>query len=495
MEATVPKAKYDALEARFNALEHQFKQLLKLMNGAKSERFVPTATPGQTSLFEPELSEAPESQTQSISYERKKQSTKREGVRQLPDHLPVEEHVLEPSEDTTGLKCIGQEVTDTIDYQPGRLVIVRRIRPKYVKHTICEQEGEEKSNVLIAPLPSRPIERGLAEAGLLAQICVDKYVDHLPLDRQAKRFARDYEWKVSTSTLGDWFAAVCTLLEPLYDTLQHAVIDSDYLQVDESTIKVLDRTKKGKTHLGYQWVYRNPLNGLIFFEYRRGRGAAGVMERLANFTGYLQTDGYKAYKTFLRKHPHVTGVSCGSHIRRKFHEALDNNRRSAEHVLKQMQVLYRVEAHCRKRGRTADERLALRRRVSKPVYDELLAWVDTERANNLSKGAYGKALAYAAHQLPKIEAIFKDGRIEVDNNLIENSIRPLALGRKNYMFAGSHKGAQRAAMMYSFFGTCKQLGINPREWLYDVLTRIPEYPKLQLRDLLPDQWSPVESGK
>jgi len=491
VEATVPKAKYDALEAKFNALEHQFKQVLRLINGAKSERFVSTAMSGQTSLFEPEPTQAPQPQTEHISYERKKKPAKREGVRQLPDHLPVEEHVLEPTEDTTGLKCIGQEVTDTIDYQPGRLVIVRRIRPKYVKHTMCEQQGVQTSNVLIAPLPSRPIERGLAEPGLLTQLCVDKYVDHLPLDRQAKRFARDYKWKVSTSTLGDWFAAVCTLLEPLYDTLQHAVIDSDYLQVDESTIKVLDRTKKGKTHLGYQWVYRNPLNGLIFFEYRRGRGAAGVMERLANFTGYLQTDGYKAYKTFLRKHPEVTGVSCGSHIRRKFYEALENNRACAEYALSRIQALYRVEAHCRKRGRTAAERLALRQRVSKPVYDELLEWVEAERASNLSTGAYGKALGYAANQLPKLAAVFKDGRIELDNNLIENSIRPLALGRKNYMFAGSHKGAQRAAMMYSLFGTCKQLGINPREWLYDILTRIAEYPKLQLRKLLPDQWSPA----
>jgi len=419
VEAVVPKAKYDALEARFNALEHQFKQLLKLMNGAKSERFVPTVTPGQISLFEPGPAEVPASQTEHISYDRKKQSTKREGVRQLPNHLPVEEHVLEPAEDTTGLKCIGQEITDTIDYQPGRLVIVRRIRPKYVKHTVCEQEGEQTSSVLIAPLPSRPIARGLAEAGLLAQLCVDKYVDHLPLDRQAKRFARDYDWKVSTSTLGDWFAAVCTLLKPLYDTLQRAVIDSDYLQVDESTIKVLDRTKKGKTHLGYQWVYRNPLNGLIFFEYRRGRGAAGVKERLASFTGYLQTDGYKAYQNFLRQHPEVTGVSCGSHIRRKFHEALDNNRGCAEHVLTQMQVLYAVEAHCRKRGRTAPVRLALRLRVCKPVYDDPLKWIIAERASNLNSRDYGTALSYAESQLPTLGAHFKDGRIRCEKTSTE----------------------------------------------------------------------------
>ncbi len=498
MEAQVSKAQYDKLLAAHEALQYQFAQLLKLVKGFKSERFEPTqAASQQATLFDGELSLASvstEPPTKQVSYERK-QAAPRTQVRKLPDHLPVEEHILEPEADVTGLKCIGQEVTDTLDYLPGRLVIIRRIRPKYVMPLAQgdqSADSDQSVKVLIAELPSRPIERGLAEPGLLAQICVDKYIDHLPLYRQAKRFERDYGWPVACSTLGDWFSAVCKLLKPLYDKTGELVIDGDYLQVDESSLKVLDREKKGDTHLGYMWVYRNPMSGLIYFDYRRGRGSAGVNELLKNFAGYLQTDGYKVYEQFLRTRPSVIGVGCTAHIRRKFVDALPTHEAKAAHVLTEVQILYRVEAHCRKKARTAAERLALRQRISKPVYDRLLAWVNSERANNLSKGAYGKALSYAANQLPKLAAIFEDGRIELDNNLIENSIRPLALGRKNYLFAGSHEGARRAAMMYSFFGTCVKLGVNPREWLADVLSRISDHPRLQLEELLPHRWRKAE---
>lgn len=488
MEATVPKAKYDELEARFNALEYQFAQLIKLINGSKSERFVPTSIDAnQLELFASEQADVPsQKQRETIEYNRSKPGA-RPDVRKLPDHLPVEEYILEPEADVTGLSCIGQEVTDTIDYRPGQLVIIRRIRPKYAKPIIAE-DGSAATDVLIAQLPSRPIERGLAEANLLAQIVVDKLVDHLPLDRQAKRYLRDFGWKVSTSTLGDWFAAVCSLLKILYDDWIQVVLSTDYLQVDESTIKVLDKTKAGETHLGYQWVYRNPANGLILFVYQKGRGAEGLMKHLHNFKGYLQTDGYQAYVTYLGKHPEVKAVSCGAHIRRYFFDALSNNRAGAEHFLSEIQKLYTIEAHCRKHRRTPTQRLELRRRAGTKVYDKLLEFVKRERASNLSKGAYGKALHYAHTQLPKLALIFEDGRIELDNNLIENSIRPLALGRKNYLFAGSHQGAQNLAMMYSFLGSCKQLGVNPREWLADVLTRIQDHPRNQLRNLMPDRW-------
>ena len=336
-------------------MEHQLRQLIKMINGTASERFVPvSADAAQAELFAdvklPEPTTDPtadDEDTQRVGSKGKKRKP-RPDLRKLPDHLPVEEHILEPEGDIEGLACIGREVTDTIDYRPGKLVIIRRIRPKYARPTV-DEDGTDATEVLIAPLPRRPIERGLAEPGLLAQLCVDKFVDHLPLYRQAVRFERDFGWKVATSTLGDWYAAVCTLLEPLYQELLQAVINTDYLQVDESTIKVLDKTKKGKAHLGYQWVYRNPTNGLILFDYRRGRGAHGVLERLDTFEGYLQTDGYKAYETYLRKHHKATGVSCGAHIRRKFFDARSNHRAGAEQVLTLLQKLYRVEGHCRRR--------------------------------------------------------------------------------------------------------------------------------------------------
>ena len=488
MEAVVPKAKYDELEGKYTALEHRFNELLKLLQGFKSERLKPTTGPEQMTLWGEDAgaeSVGPAARDE-ITYERRKPKN-HPGRTKLPEHLPVEEQILEPTEDTDGLECIGQEVSDSLDYRPGKLVIRRRIRKKYARP---EQDGS--TTILIAELPRRPIDKGIPEPGLLAEICVAKYVDHLPFYRQAKRFERDHGWTVHKSTINDWFAAVCSLLEPLYQALLKNVLETDYLQVDESTLKVLDSDKKSGTHLGYQWVYRNPLSGLILFDYRRGRGVQGVMERLKNFEGYLQTDGYKAYQTYLRKHPAATGVSCLAHIRRKFFEARDNDRAKADIALAAIGYLYHVDAHCRRRQRSAEQRLALRRRLSLPVYHALVDWVNYEQTGNLSKGAIGKALYYAKNELPKLAACFKDGRIELDNNLIENSIRPLALGRKTYLFAGSHQDARRAAMMYSFLASCQKLDVNPRDWLADVLDRSADHPINRIEELLPHKWKIME---
>ncbi|WP_116106148.1 IS66 family transposase [Lewinella sp. IMCC34191] len=357
----VSKAEYDELAGRYNTLRHEFDQLKKMIFSAKSERFVGTqVAPEQMALWDqPAKANGESAVTQRIAYQRKRKPS-HPGRNPLPDGLPVEEIVLEPEgQDTEGLACIGQEVTDTLDYRPATLVIIRRIRPKYAR-----EEADGSTTVIIADLPSRPIDKGIPEPGLLAEICVAKYVDHLPFYRQIMRFERDHGWVVHKATVGDWFAATCSLLEPLYQQLLRTVVAADYLQVDESTIKVLASEKKGKAHLGYQWVYRDPGSGLVLFDYRKGRGVHGVMERLAEFTGYLQTDGYKSYETYLRKHPQVTGVSCLAHIRRKFFDAREQHPQLAELALAAIGFLYHVEAHCRRQNRSAAERLALRQRIS-----------------------------------------------------------------------------------------------------------------------------------
>lgn len=489
MEATVSKAEYEELKAENAALRHELAELKRLIFGARSEkqRDVGTGTEQLDLGFGgPATTDAETGQSQTITYQRRKKKA-HPGRTELPDHLPVEEVIIEPEEDIAELELIGAEITETLDYRPGKLVKRRYIRRKYARR----QATEDEPAIVIGSLPSRPIDKGIPEAGLLAHLLVSKYVDHLPFYRQGKILQRDHGLLLSKATLNDWFAATCTLLEPLYEAHLRCVVQTDYLQVDESPIKVLDSEKKGKTHQGYQWVYRNPLNGLVLFDYRKGRGTHGVMERLADFTGYLQTDGYQAYTKYLRKHPQVTGVSCLAHIRRYFYQARDHHPLIAGIALALIGRLYHVEAHCRQRGRTSGQRLALRRRVSLPIYRLLVEWVEYEQRNNLSKGAIGKALHYGKEQLPKLAPCFEDGRLELDNNLIENSIRPLALGRKNYLFAGSHKAAQRAAMMYSFFASCRKLDINPWQWLRDVLQRIPDHPVNRLRELLPDQWTPV----
>jgi transposase len=483
MQATVSKAEYDKLKAKYNALEHRFDQLLRLVHGSKKEGFLPVSVPEQLDLWEFDAAtDEVEAEKEKISYERKKKA--HPGRTQLPENLPVEEVIIEPEEDTTGLVEIGQEVTETLDYRPGVLLKRRYIRKKYAR----PQEAEGTTSILIGELPERPIPKGIAEAGLLAHLFVAKYIDHLPFYRQIEMFKRDHGWAIHKSTINDWFAACCTLLEPLYEALRNNVLDTDYLQGDESKLKVLDHTKNKNTHLGWMWVFRNPLSRNVFFAYRKGRGANILHETLETFTGLLQSDGYSSYESYIKKQPDVALVSCLAHIRRKFFEAQKNHREKASYALEQIQLLYAIEQIAREENFTYQQRLRLRKVMSASIYYDLLQWVRTEQKNNLSKGAFGKALLYAKNHLPRLEHYLTDGRVEIDNNLIENKIRPLALGRKNYLFAGSHDGAQRAAMMYSFFGSCKANDVNPLEWLTDVLARIGAHPINQLEQLLPAQW-------
>ena len=501
------KAEYEASIAekdqQIAALRHELNELKRLLFGSKSEKQTTVSLdPKQLDLgFDPsEATALDQLEQEVISYKRKKKKA-HPGRTALPDHIPTEEVIIEPANLSEDMELIGEEVTEVLDYKPGVLLKRRYIRRRYALRSSAS-ENKDQAEIVIAPMPSRPIQKGIPEPGLLAHIMVAKYVDHLPFYRQIKQFERNHGWIIHKSTINDWFAATCSLLKPLYELLKKRVIESDYLQADESTIKVLERPKKTKStsrksdkkiHLGYQWVFRNALNGLVLFSYRKGRGANGIMELLSDFSGYLQSDGYSAYKTYLSKHPDVRGVSCLAHIRRKFFEAKDNDPVNAQLALDIIGYLYLIEAHCRDRKRSSEDRLAVRQRLSLPVYRALTDWVEYQHKNNLSSGAIGKAYYYANNELPKLVACFEDGRLELDNNLIENSIRPLALGRKNYLFAGSQKGAERAAMMYSFFASCKKLDVNPWEWLKDILTRIADHPINRLEELLPHKWKAEES--
>jgi len=334
---TVSKAEYDELKAKYERLQHELNQLKRLIFSSKRERFIAAQTPEQLALaFDgqettPVSEESGEKQT--ITYQRSKK--KHPGRTPLPEHLPTQEIIIEPEEDTAQMDLIGEEITETVDYTPGVLLKRRYIRRKYARKASSEQERfTADPEVVIGSLPDRPIPKGIAEAGLLAHLMVAKYVDHLPFHRQINQFKRNFDWAIPKSTLNDWFASCCTLLEPLYQAQLKAVMDTDYLQADESPIKVLDSDKKGKTHQGYQWVYRNPDNGLILFDYRKGRGMHGPKERLADFDGYVQCDGYKVYQSIAQKsNGQVRLVSCMAHIRRKFFEAKDHHRALAEKAL------------------------------------------------------------------------------------------------------------------------------------------------------------------
>jgi len=473
------------LESENQYLQFRLNQLNRLIFGAKRERFVSNEIHGQMSLpFEVKEKPAEEQEKETITYTREKKARKNHPGRiPLPDHLPVKEIVLEPEEDTTGMKCIGKEVTDQLELVPAKLFIKRYIRPKYIKP---EDEKTLTHAGVIAPLPVFPIEKGIAGAGLLAQIMVDKYVDHLPIYRQVQRFARE-NVRIPANTINGWQDSIFGLLWPLFEKQKQLVLGQGYLQVDETPIRVLDKDVKGKCHQGYYWVYNSPIQNAVFFDYRKGRGRAGPKEMLEGFRGYLQSDGYNVYDWFGKK-KEITLMNCWAHARRYFEKARDYDQKASEHVLTEIQKLYRIERFSRNVNHNPDERKSIRIEHALPILNSLGKWMAEEFKHTLPKSPMGEALQYTIPRWDNLLAYLYDGYLEIDNNLVENAIRPNALGRKNYLFAGSHEGAQRAAMFYSFFGTCKRNNINPFEWLKDVLERIPTHKANKLDELLPQNW-------
>ncbi|MBC8344113.1 MAG: IS66 family transposase [Bacteroidetes bacterium] len=480
------------LKSEKQHLQFRIDQLNRLLFGVKRERFISNQQiEGQMELpFEVEEKPIEEEKVEQITYTRKKQPRQNHpGRMALPDHLPVEEIILEPKEDTAGLKCIGKEVTDKLELIPAKLFIKRYIRPKYIKD---EDDQNLDCKGIIADLPVFPIEKGIAGAGLLAQIMVDKYVDHLPIYRQVQRFARE-NIRIPANTINGWQDAISRLLFHLFEKHKQLVLGQGYLQVDETPIRVLDKDVKGKCHQGYYWVYNSPLQNSVLFDYRKGRGRDGPKEMLRDFKGYIQSDGYSVYEWFGKK-KNITLLNCWAHARRYFEKALKYDQQAAGHVMNEIQKLYMIERFARKVKLSPAERKDLRLEHTLPIMNDLGKWMVEKYKQTLPKSPLGEALQYTIPRWDNLLAYLYDGHLEIDNNLVENAIRPNALGRKNYLFAGSHQSAQRAAMFYSFFGTCKKNKINPFDWLKDVLERIPLHKANKLFELLPQNWQEIKDN-
>jgi len=474
---------YEELLFEYHRVQAELAQLKRLIFGQKRERFVPIVSEHQIAiaLNEEPPAASPASPTTTITYSRrqkKSSTTKLPSRNPLPAHLRREVIRLEPEGDVSGLEKIGEEKTEELEYLPPELYVKQYIRAKYAK-----PEGE---GLVIAALPARPIDKGIAGPGLLAHVLISKFVDHLPLYRQQQQFRRQ-KVEIAESTLGGWVKACGEVLLPLYETQRALVQQSSYIMVDETPLPVLDRTKPGKTHLGYHWVYHDPIAKLVWFDYRPGRSRAGPNDVLKNFRGYLQCDGYTGYEDILAR-PSVVGVGCFAHARRHFEQAQDSDRERAEWLLMQLQALYRLERQAREAQMSFEERHALRQAHALPILAEIRAWLGANSVAVLPKSAIGKAIGYMLGQWAKLEAYTRDGRLEIDNNLVENAIRPVALGRKNYLFAGSHEGAKRAAIIYSLVATAKLHNVEPFVYLKDVLTRISAHPHHKLAELLPQNW-------
>ncbi len=480
MRADINTLSREELIDQVTDLQHQVALLQKMVFGPKNERFKIAADipANQLSLgvsSEP-IGEVKVEKKAVKGYDRKKVSVeakKHPGRNPLPSSLRREEIIIQPSENVSGCVRLEDEITEVLEVKAAEFYVKRYIRPKYVR-----KEGE---GIAIGKLPSRAIEKGIPGASILALLIISKFVDHLPVYRQLTIFKRA-GIILHYNTVFDWTNNGLAVLEPIYDHLRRKVLSSNYLQADETGIKVLDSEKNGSAHQGYLWAYRDVGSDLVLFEYQRGRNKEFPAEILKDFKGYLQTDGYAAYDQF-RKRDGVTLLHCMAHARRKFKEAENNDKERSTYALKAFQEIYTIEREIK--DLSGEERKTIRQKSIVPKLEELYLWMSEQYKHATPKSPIGKALAYSLKLWQGLITFTTDGQLEIDNNRIENEIRPVALGRKNYLFAGSHESAQRIAMIYSLLASCKTNGIDPTKWLTKVLEELPNRNVNEIDDLLP----------
>src|SRR5208283_4607783 len=399
------------------------------------------------------------------------------------DKLETHEIVIEPEEvkaQPDGWKKISEERTRQLDWVAPKIIKRVFIRPRYVK----------AERFALAPLPPQPIEQGMVGPGLLAQILVSKYEYHQPLYRQEKMFCQQFGVELSRKTMGSWVEQAAELLKPVYRSIREDLLRGNYLQADETPIRYLDPDVKGKSQQGYLWTYSRP-GGDVLFEWRVSRSRAGPEEFLKNFRGKLQTDGYSAYESLAKVRGDLTLVGCWAHVRRGFHEALAETRLAAWFV-RQIGLLYAVEKKLREQKTGPALRQAMRVWQAQPVLDRLHQAMELVRRRTLPQGLLGQAIDYALKRWAALTQFVEDGTLEIDNNLIENAIRPSALGKKNWLFIGHPEAGQRSAIIYSIVGSCQRHGLDPFAYLKDVLSRLPAMTNQDdLAALTPARWKPV----
>ena len=483
---TLPESPFEALQLEIAQLkaklawyEEQFRLAKQKQFAASSERFE-----GQSLLFnEAEAladEEDSEPETQHVAPHKRKKPTRRP----FSDDLPREVIDLDIAEEEKtcqccgeSLKAFGHESSCKLDIIPAQAKVLEYRRLKYA----CKCEA----GVTTAPMPKLPIPKSLATPGLLAWIITSKYCDALPLYRQEhilKRMSAD----ISRTTMAEWMIRVAELLMPLYEALQQHLIKQPILQADETTLQVLDEPGRTAQNKSYMWLYRTTGqlgSPVILYDYQTGRDHEQAMSFLEGFRGYLQCDGYSAYKALSRKQPDIQLVGCLAHVRRKFKEALDDiPKKNGTHkiskpawMLTMIQTLYAIER--RNKDKCPEDRLNIRQKESRPIMDKIKAWLDKHQPGIAPKSKLGKAITYAQNQWPYLLRYLDSGLLDIDNNAAERGIKPFVIGRKNWLFAKSTRGARASGTLYSMVETAKANGLEPYAWLRHVLTKIPQLPK------------------
>ena len=405
-----------------------------------------------------------------------------------PEGLREELIILDPADKPEGSTFLRFE--DSRQLACTDMEFYVKIYRRYIYMAPAKQEGTFKQ--LISPLPPHPIARCKVDISILVKLVIDKFIYHLPVWRQQQRF-KQYGVELQYNTLCHWIKCIGDVLEPLYTLLLKELIISRYLMMDETTYRVLDNEKgKGKkSHIGYLWACSNPIQRIVAFSYHKGRGKKEVSHILKGYKGYLQTDGYAGYTQYGRQ-PGVIHLQCMAHVRRLFCEARSNDLKRSDYTLEHFfSPLYIIEQNCRTLQLSYDEIGAKRSQEAITVLDGFYEWLQLELPKVIVGTPIHKAIAYALNRFNALRIYVTDGMLEIDNNFTERLIRPTTIGRKNYMFAGSHRAGQRAAIIYSLLGTCKLQGIDPARWLDDVLRRLPHQAEGKLSELLPQFWKPI----
>ena len=481
-------------EQRIALLEQKLDALVKRIFGSKSE----SLNPGQLELLlDPDAAKKPVAAgsadpgpaAEPAPFRQRKEPR----PSRIPEHLPIEEKTLEPDfvlADPTAWRRIGEEVTERLDYCPGRFLRQRLVRPKYVR------KGDPTAKPVIAALPPSLQDRCTATPRLIAEVVANRFAHHLPYYRQAEIFTRQGV-ALHRRTLCDWADLAAHWLGGIYRAIRDDHRRSGYLQIDETPIRYL-QPGHGSTRTGYLWASHLP-GGSVFYHWREGRDQGGITDVLGDepVPRILQCDGYGAYPAWAKDKPHIRLMGCHAHVRRKFFEAKDQAPKLTAWLLRQLGHLYRIEKELRDQRAGPALREAIRASQSRPIQQRLRQAIDrlSRRRSILPQSLLGKAIRYALNQWENLTVYLDDGRVEIDNNGTENAIRPTKLGAKNWMFIGSGEAGKKTAILYTIVENCRRLGIAPAEYLTDVLERLPGMTAREGNRLTPAAWLAEQGAK